>query len=55
MKDIIEKLQTEKNYYKTQVETLQIEKNQIAISNKYLMNKVDSLKKELQRKTFMLV
>ena len=48
-------MQVEKNYFKVQVEKLQTEKNQIAISNKYLMNKVDLLQKELQRKSLPLV
>ena len=52
---MIEKLQTEKNYFKTQVEKLQIEKNQLAVSKKSLAIKVDSLQKELQRKTLVLV
>ena len=55
LKEIIEKLQTEKSYFKTQVEKLKIEKNQLAVSNKSLAIKVDSLQKELQRKNLVLV
>ena len=55
LKEIIEKLQTEKSYFKTQVEKLKIEKNQLAVSNKSLASKVDSLQKELQRKNLVLV
>ena len=55
LKEIIEKLQKEKNYLITQVEKLQIEKSQIAISNKNLINKVSFLQKELQEKTLPLV
>ena len=48
-------MQTEKNYFKTQVEKLKIEKNQLAVLNKSLAIKVDSLQEELQRKTLVLV
>ena len=51
LKEIIEKLQAEKNYFRTQVEKLQIENKQLFISNKSLEKKVDSFQKNLQRKT----
>ena len=54
LKEIIKKLQTEKSYFKTQVEKLKIEKNDFAVSNKSLAIKVDSLQKELQRKNLTL-
>ena len=37
------------------MEKLQVEKNQLAISNESLAVKVDSLQKQLQRKTLLLV
>ena len=55
MKEIIEKLQAEKNYFKTQVEKLQIEKKQLIISNKNLSNEVNCLKENLKRKVSLSV
>ena len=50
LKEIIEKLQAERIFFKTQVEKkLQIEKKQLIRSNKNLSNKVNLLKKDLQR------
>ena len=37
------------------MEKLQVEKNQLAITNESLAIKVDSLQKQLQRKNFLLV
>ena len=48
-------MQVEKKYFETQVEKLQVEKNQLAVSNKSLEIKVDSLQKELRRKNLLLV
>ena len=53
LKLIVDKLQSEKAYFKTQVEKLEIEKKQLVISNKSLTNKVDMLEKCLQRKVSM--
>ena len=50
LKEIINKLQSEKNYFKTQVVKLQVEKKQLVISNKKLTNKVNMLEKGLQSK-----
>ena len=50
LKEIINKLQSEKNYFKTQVVKLQVEKKQLLISNKNLTNKVNMLEKGLQSK-----
>ena len=53
LKLIVDKLQSEKAHFKTQVEKLEIEKKQLIISNKSLTNKVDMLEKYLQRKVSM--
>ena len=53
LKIIVDKLQSEKATFKTQVEKLKIEKNQLVTSNKNLKNKVNMLEKELQRKTLL--
>ena len=53
LKEIINKLQSEKNYFKTQVVKLQVEKKQLVISNKNLINKVNMLEKGLQSKVLM--
>ena len=50
LKSIINKLQSEKAYFKTQVEKLKIEKKQLLVSNKNLTNKVNMLEKDLQKK-----
>ena len=48
LKEIIDNLQTERNYFKIQVEKLQSEKQQLIISNKNLSNKVDCLEEKMQ-------
>ena len=48
MKVLLDELQVKTNYFQTQVENLQIEKNQLIISNKRLSNKVNSLEKEIK-------
>ena len=53
LKIIVDKLQSEKASFKTQVEKLKIEKNQLVTSNRTLKNKVNMLEKELQRKTLL--
>ena len=53
LKSIINKLQSEKAYFKTQVEKLNIEKKQLIISNKNILNKVNMLEKHLQTKVSM--
>ena len=55
LKSIINKLQSEKAYFKTQVEKLNIEKKQLIISNKNLSNRVNMLEKDLIMKAFLLV
>ena len=49
LRSIIDKLQFEKDYFKTQVEELKIEKNKLVISNKSLTNKITILEKDLQK------
>ena len=49
LRSIIDKLQFEKDYFKTQVEKLKIEKNKLVISNKNLTNKITILEKDLQK------
>ena len=51
LKQLIDKLQSEKAYFKTQVEKLKIEKKQLIVSNKNLTNKVNMLEKDLQSKS----
>ena len=55
LKEIIEKLETERNYFKNQVEKLQIEKKQLIISNKNLSNEVNCLRDDFKRKLSLLV
>ena len=50
LKLIVDKLQSEKAHYKTQVEKLEFEKKQLIISNKILTKKVYMLEKHLQSK-----
>ena len=50
LKEIIDKLQAESNYFKTQVEKLKFEKKQLIVSNKNLSNKVDCLEEKLKTK-----
>ena len=50
LKEVIDKLQSERNFFKTQTEKLQIEKQQLIILNKSLTNKVESLKGKLKTK-----
>ena len=52
LKEVIDKLQAERNYFKTQVEKLQFEKKQLIISNKNLSNKVDCLEKIWKQNSF---
>ena len=53
MKLIVDKLQSEKAHFKTQVEKLENEKKQLIISNKSLTNKVDILEKCLEKQVSM--
>ena len=55
LKEIVDKLQSEKAFFKTQVEKLTIEKKQLAISNKNLKNRVNMLEKDLKIKALLLV
>ena len=50
LKEIINKLQSEKNYFKTQVVKLKVENKQLTISNKNLTTKVNMLEKLLKNK-----
>ena len=49
LRSIIDKLQFEKDYFKTQVEKLKIEKNKLLILNKNLTNKMTVLEESLQK------
>ena len=55
LKEIIDKLQSERNHFKTQVEKLQFEKQQLIVSNKNLSNKVNCLEKTLKMELTLLV
>ena len=46
LKEVIGKLQAERNYFKTQVEKLQIEKQQLTLSNQNMKKKLNSLEKK---------
>ena len=48
LKEVIGKLQAERNYFKIQAEKLQIEKQQLVISNQNLSKKVVCLEEELK-------
>ena len=48
LKEIIDKLQSEKSYLKTQVAKLQLEKKQLIILNKNLSIKVNPLEDKLK-------
>ena len=48
LKEVVDELQSERNFFKTQTEKLQIEKQQLIILNKSLTNKVESLKRKLK-------
>ena len=50
LKEIIDKLQSERNNFKTQVEKLQFEKQQLVILNKNLSNIVNCLEETLKTK-----
>ena len=55
LKEIIDKLQSENIYFKTQVEILQSENKQLVISNENLSIEVNSLKEILKTKDSMSV
>ena len=55
LKEVIGKLQAERNYFKTQVEKLLIEKKQLIVSKQNLSKKVKFLEKELKTTTTLLV
>ena len=48
LKEVIGKLQAERNYFKTQVEKLQIEKQKLFVSNQKMSKKVKCLEEELK-------
>ena len=48
LKEIIDKLQSENNYFKTQVVKLKVENKNLIISNKNLTNKVNMLEREFK-------
>ena len=45
---LVDNLQAKTTYFQTQVKKLQIDKNQLKISNEKLSNKVSSLEKEIK-------
>ena len=53
LKEIVDKLQSEKALFKTQVEKLIIEKKQLTILNKNLTNKVNMLENDLKMKALL--
>ena len=48
LKVLVDELQAKTTYFQIQVEKLQIENNQLVISNKKLSNKVINLEKEIK-------
>ena len=48
LKEIVEKLQNERNYFKSKVNLLIIEKERLHTSNKNLMNKVKCLEEKVE-------
>ena len=54
LKEVIEKLQSEKNFYKTKVEFLKIDNKRIYVVNKKLIEKVKCLEDKLETLTFVL-
>ena len=48
LKEVIDNLQAERNYFKTQVEKLKKEKLQLTISNQNMSKKVKCLEEELK-------
>ena len=55
LKEIIAKMQVERNYFKTQVEKLQIENQKLVVSNKKLVNKNSFLEEKLKTTNYLLV
>ena len=55
LKEVIGKLQAERNYFKTQVEKLQIEKQQLIVINQNMSKKLKCLEEELKTTTTLLV
>ena len=51
LKEVIGKLQAERNYFKNLVEKIQIEKQQLIISNKKMSKKVKCLEEDLKTTT----
>ena len=51
LKEVIGKLQDERNYFKNQVEKLKIEKQQLTISNQKMSKKVKCLEEQLKTTT----
>ena len=48
LKEIVQKLQNERNYFKSKVELLNVEKKRLNTSNKNLMNKVKCLEERIE-------
>ena len=54
LKELIEKLQSEKNFYKTKVEFLKIDNKRLYVVNKKLIEKVKCLEDKLETLTLVL-
>ena len=52
LKQLVDKLQSEKTYFKTRVEKLKIEKKKLVISNKILKKYSCYLRKRLAKKNY---
>ena len=48
LKEIVKKLQSERNYYKSKVELLKVENKRLGTSNKSLINKVKCLEEKIE-------
>ena len=54
LKEVIEKLQSEKNFYETKVEFLKIDNKRVYVVNKKLIEKVKCLEDKLETLTLVL-
>ena len=55
LKEVIDKLQKQNKFFQIKVRELKVEKEQLAILNKNLLNKVDSLEEKIKQKINWLV
>ena len=54
LKEVIEKLQSEKNFYKTKVEFFKVDNKRLNVVNKKLIEKVKCLEDKLETLTLVL-